>query len=53
MNTHIEQNREKMFQDAVDEVKGKLRIMCRVVEEQMANKADEVRIFPWQTLLQV
>lgn len=46
MNDHIEDNKTDMFQQSVDGVKARLTDMCRAVEEEMANKADEV----WSTM---
>jgi hypothetical protein len=42
MNSHIDTNRTAMFTKSTDEVKARLVLMCRAVEERMANKAEEV-----------
>lgn len=46
MKEHIENTKTDMFQESVDGVKARLTDMCRSVEEEMSNKADEV----WSTM---
>ena len=42
MASHVDQERHTMFRYATEAVKQRLTQMCRAVEEQMSNKADEV-----------
>ena len=42
MASHVDQERHTMFRYATEAVKERLTQMCRAVEEQMSNKADEV-----------
>ncbi|KAI9753132.1 MAG: Protein kinase C signaling pathway involved MAPKK protein [Chaenotheca gracillima] len=42
MMTHIESSKDSMFRDSADEVRRRLGQMKTSVEEQMANKVDEV-----------
>jgi len=42
MASHVDQERHTMFRCATEAVKERLTQMCRAVEEQMSNKADEV-----------
>lgn len=42
MTSYIGTHRTQMFTQSVDGVKARLTTMCREVEEEMANKADEV-----------
>ena len=44
MNKHAEGQKTEMFKEATNTIKSKLSAMCRAVEENMANKADEVRL---------
>lgn len=42
MASHVDEHRQTMFHESTEEVKKHLTHMCRQVEEQMLNKADEV-----------
>jgi hypothetical protein len=42
MASHVDEHRQTMFHESTEEVKKHLTHMCRQVEEQMSNKADEV-----------
>ncbi|KAF2179023.1 hypothetical protein K469DRAFT_597528 [Zopfia rhizophila CBS 207.26] len=42
MIDYVKQHRHQMFKDATENVKGQLEQMCRQVEEDMSNKADEI-----------
>jgi hypothetical protein len=42
MLSHVDTHRQTMFRESTEEVKSHLTQMCRQVEEQMSNKADEV-----------
>jgi rubrerythrin len=42
MTSHVDSNRTAMFTKSTEEVKARLVLMCRAVEERMANKAEEV-----------
>ena len=44
MQDHIDQVRHTMFSQSAEEVRNRLKIMLRQIEESMANKADEVFI---------
>ena len=42
MHEHVDQVRHTMFSESTEEVRNRLKIMLRQIEELMANKADEV-----------
>ncbi len=42
MTSHVDEHRQTMFKESTEVVKDLLKQMCRKVEEEMSNKADEV-----------
>ena len=42
MNSHVDHERHEMFQRSADEVRDRLHVMVKEVQETMSNRADEV-----------